>query len=89
MYVTVLGDSFRCAKTGIDKKKLRLKLDIQLVSKPSCSFKFIVNSSSILFLFLDTIIQESESGNPCHDGTEAEAPTGAYTCNPNASICLG
>ena len=41
------------------------------------------------FSFLDTIIQESESGNPCHDGTEAEAPTGAYTCNPNASICLG
>ena len=39
--------------------------------------------------FSDSIIQESEAGNPCHDGTEEEAPTGAYTCNQNVSICLG
>ena len=39
--------------------------------------------------FLDSIIQESEAGNPCHDGTEEEAPTGAYTCNQNVSVCLG
>ena len=41
------------------------------------------------FIFLDSIIQESEAGNPCHDGTEEEAPTGAYTCNQNVSVCLG
>ena len=38
---------------------------------------------------LDTIIQESDAGSPCHDGTEETAPTGAYTCNQNVSICLG
>ena len=37
----------------------------------------------------DTIIQESDAGSPCHDGTEETAPTGAYTCNQNVSICLG
>ena len=42
-----------------------------------------------LFDFLDTIIQESDAGSPCHDGTEETAPTGAYTCNQNVSICLG
>ena len=31
---------------------------------------------------------ESESGNPCHDGSEASAPLGAYTCNLEESICL-
>ena len=31
---------------------------------------------------------ESESGNPCHDGSAEEAPMGAYTCNANVSICL-
>ena len=42
-----------------------------------------------VLIFLDSIIQESEAGNPCHDGTEEEAPTGAYTCNQNVSVCLG
>ena len=41
------------------------------------------------FSCLDTIIQESDAGSPCHDGTEETAPTGAYTCNQNVSICLG
>ena len=41
------------------------------------------------FWSLDTIIQESDAGSPCHDGTEETAPTGAYTCNQNVSICLG
>ena len=41
------------------------------------------------FWYLDTIIQESDAGSPCHDGTEETAPTGAYTCNQNVSICLG
>jgi hypothetical protein len=31
---------------------------------------------------------ESESGNPCHDGSAENAPIGAYTCNLNISICL-
>ena len=48
-------------------------------------FKFI----NAYFSFLDTIIQESDAGSPCHDGTEETAPTGAYTCNQNVSICLG
>lgn len=33
-------------------------------------------------------VMESESGNPCHDGSAEEAPMGAYTCNANVSICL-
>ena len=31
---------------------------------------------------------ESENGNPCHDGSAEDAPSGAYTCNANVSICL-
>lgn len=31
---------------------------------------------------------QSSSGNPCHDGTEATAPIGSYTCDHNVSICL-
>ena len=41
------------------------------------------------WIFLDSILQESDAGNPCHDGTEQEAPTGSYTCNQNMSVCLG
>ena len=37
----------------------------------------------------DSVIQESESGNPCHTGTEETAPIGSYTCDHNVSICLG
>eukprot|EP00095_Tigriopus_kingsejongensis_P003088 maker-scaffold210_size256293-snap-gene-1.24 protein:Tk03088 transcript:maker-scaffold210_size256293-snap-gene-1.24-mRNA-1 annotation:"GI14769" len=37
---------------------------------------------------LNRVVMESESGNPCHDGTEANAPIGAYTCNQEVSICL-
>ena len=33
-------------------------------------------------------VMESENGNPCHDGSAADAPSGAYTCNANVSICL-
>ena len=31
---------------------------------------------------------ESESGAPCHHGTADKAPIGAYTCDPDSSICL-
>lgn len=34
------------------------------------------------------MVKESEAGNPCHEGLEAMAPIGSFTCNPNVSICI-
>ena len=42
-----------------------------------------------MFIFIPAqVVKESESGNPCHEGLEATAPIGSYTCNPNVSICI-
>ncbi len=38
---------------------------------------------------LNRIVQESEAGSPCHEGTHEKAPIGSYTCNANDSICIG
>ena len=49
----------------------------------------VINLFILIFLcFLDSVIQESEAGNPCHSGTEETAPIGSYTCDGNVSICL-
>ena len=34
------------------------------------------------------MVHDSENGNPCHEGLEATAPIGSFTCNPNNSICI-
>ena len=34
------------------------------------------------------MVKENEGGNPCHEGLEATAPIGSFTCNPNISICI-
>jgi hypothetical protein len=38
--------------------------------------------------FLAQVVHDSELGNPCHEGLEATAPIGSFTCNPNNSICI-
>ena len=48
----------------------------------------MLSTYSFLLCFLDSVIQESEAGNPCHSGTEETAPIGSYTCDGNVSICL-
>ena len=48
----------------------------------------MLSTCSFLLCFLDSVIQESEAGNPCHSGTEETAPIGSYTCDGNVSICL-
>ena len=48
----------------------------------------MLSTYSFLLCFLDSVIQESEAGNPCHSGTEEIAPIGSYTCDGNVSICL-
>ena len=41
-----------------------------------------------LLSFLAQVVHDSENGNPCHEGLEATAPIGSFTCNPNNSICI-
>ena len=43
----------------------------------------------MLFLSIPAqVVKENDAGNPCHEGLEATAPIGSYTCNPNVSICI-
>ena len=41
-----------------------------------------------LLSLLAQVVHDSENGNPCHEGLEATAPIGSFTCNPNNSICI-
>jgi hypothetical protein len=41
-----------------------------------------------VFRFADEIVMDGEGGSPCYPGPAEAAPLGAYTCNPNVSVCL-
>jgi hypothetical protein len=49
----------------------------------------LYQSKCLLSAFLAMVVRENDAGNPCHEGLEATAPIGSYTCNPNISICIG
>ena len=49
---------------------------------------FFAYSIVLFSFFLAQVVHDSELGNPCHEGLEATAPIGSFTCNPNNSICI-
>ena len=42
----------------------------------------------LCFLFVDSIVTEGSMKVPCHSDDPLKAPTGAYTCQANISICI-
>ena len=45
-------------------------------------------SLPLCFLFVDSIVTEGSMKVPCHSDDPLKAPTGAYTCQANISICI-
>ncbi len=52
-----------------------------------CSYLVIPEIPIFFFFFFSgKIYVEGGNANPCHQGTAADAPTGAYTCPPVSTL---
>ena len=93
LFCTKLKCIKECAQPKWVLSKERLPLQQRLWTTPKSQLfqlnVLIILSLKINLVFADSVIQESEAGNPCHSGTEETAPIGSYTCDHNVSICLG